>query len=375
MSEQFTATNALLVKTSRDKNGGSAKVKFLLTPETMTAFAWPEMPTGTAEWIPDVDELQATVVELTPNNPEMKSRAVRIDARSIGDFMVQRKKKKTGKNSVKGDKTITEVVCTIRFTDPIGCAKLEQYIQSAARSEMLICYSPAPSQEELPGTRVDMTPVNGRLPLGPESAPKAEKPAKPKSGCKNCDAGIPKKDNDDAEHVNGEPCKLWDVPLNPAPPMQTAVLINTVPAHYEPTTEFPNDQGVYTCDPTFFLERKCGKVFGKIETLMISEADWASALTVEDSKRTRAVEPLTDFETFSSLDVAIAIKAFAGEKIARAEINHHKGAAAVSWLEMAGWFQEQWTSRRGTLAFETVEDWAVYLEGMLDGPEPVEAAS
>ena len=156
MSKRFTAVNALLVSTTRDKNGGRAKVKFQLTAKVTKALDWPEMPEGTAEWCPDVDELKSSLIEFTPNNEELRDKATSVDASTIGDFIVVRKKKKAGKNSVKDDKTITEVICTIRFADPTGCAKLEQYIQSAARSEMLVVYTPQPTQDELPGTRVDV---------------------------------------------------------------------------------------------------------------------------------------------------------------------------------------------------------------------------
>lgn len=156
MSKRFVAVNALLVSCTRNKDGGRAKVKFQLTAKVTKALDWPEMPEGTAEWCPDVDELISSLVEFTPNEQELRDKAIRIDASTIGDFIVVRKKKKAGKNSVKADKTVTEVICTIRFGDPTGCAKLEQYLQSAARSEMLVVYTPQPTQDELPGTRVDV---------------------------------------------------------------------------------------------------------------------------------------------------------------------------------------------------------------------------
>ncbi len=156
MSKTLKCVNALLTSMGRKKEGGWAKVKFQLTAAVTKSLDWPDMPEGTAEWVPDVDELQATLVELKPNNEELAKHAMELDAASIGDFMVQRKKKKAGKNSVKADKTITEVVCKITFQDPLGCAKLEQYMQSAARSEMTVKYTPQPVQGEFDGTRVDV---------------------------------------------------------------------------------------------------------------------------------------------------------------------------------------------------------------------------
>lgn len=163
--KRFTAVNTLLVSTSRTKKGGFAKVKFQLTPKVTAALDWPEMPEGTAEWCPDVDELLSDLIELTPNNPELLKNATSTDANSIGDFIVIRKRKKAGKNSVRADKLVTEVIATIKFTDPTGCGKLEQYMQSAARSEMLVVYTPQPAQDELPGTRIDMSPADPMLPF------------------------------------------------------------------------------------------------------------------------------------------------------------------------------------------------------------------
>ena len=166
--KKLKAINALLVETKRNKKGGFAKIKFQLTAAVTKALDWPDMPEGTAEWTPDVDTLQARTLELTPNDITQKAHAVTMDITSIGDFMIQRKKKKSGKNSVKADKVITEVVCNVKFSAETGCAMLEQYILSAGRSEMLLVYEPAPVQGELEGTRVDMSPIDGRQSVIPE---------------------------------------------------------------------------------------------------------------------------------------------------------------------------------------------------------------
>lgn len=174
----------MLVSTSRTKKGGFARVKFQLTSKITKALDWPEMPDGTAEWCPDVDELAAQNIEFVPNNPELNHNSVSIEAQSIGDFVVVRKKKKEGKNSVRADKVITEVICLIKFADPTGCAKLERYMQGAKRSEMRVSYTPQPVQGELDGTRVDMS--EGQLPLTEEAREAAnatpEGESKPKRG-------------------------------------------------------------------------------------------------------------------------------------------------------------------------------------------------
>ena len=159
----FIAVNALLIKCERNKKGGFAKVKFQLTPKVTEALGWPEMPEGTAEWCPDVDEIRSTLIELKPNNEELHGAATTVETTSINDFTVVRKKKKAGKNSVKADKTITEVLCKVHFDDECGCAKLEQYLMRVGlkRAEMMVRYTPQPVQDELPGTRVDV--INGQV--------------------------------------------------------------------------------------------------------------------------------------------------------------------------------------------------------------------
>ena len=179
MSKKLKCVNALVVSMGRKaKTGGWAKVKFQLTQAVTKALDWPDMPEGTAEWVPDVDELQATSIELTPNKEGLGDAAgCQVDTAAIGDFMVQRKKKKAGKNAVKADKVITEVLCTIRFNDPNGCMKLEGYMQRAARSEMVLYYTPQPVQDDLDGTRVDVVSgevIDGRQPLIPEVFATAE---------------------------------------------------------------------------------------------------------------------------------------------------------------------------------------------------------
>lgn len=64
------------------------------------------------------------------------------------------------------------------------------------------------------GTRIDMSPEDD----GQEALPLGAEPSKAKSGCNACDAGIPTRGDDDAEHVNGQACARWGAP----PPVPTA---------------------------------------------------------------------------------------------------------------------------------------------------------
>lgn len=165
MSKRFTARNTLLREVKRTSRGGTCKFTFPLTPKVAKSLGWPELPDGTKGWSPEDSELNATLIELTPNNEELKQHSMTLDASHMGSFAIIRKAKKKGKDSVKASEKITEVLCTVQFSDPEGAGKLERYIQNAARSEMLVCYTPEAVQDELPGTRVDMSPESDQMPL------------------------------------------------------------------------------------------------------------------------------------------------------------------------------------------------------------------
>jgi len=175
MSKRLIARNTLLRSVSRTpKTGGKAKFTFPLTPKIAKTLGWPELPDGTKGWSPEDSELSATLIELKPNNEELKAVACVIDCQHMGDFQIIRKAKKKGKDSVKATEKITEVMCTVSFADPDGCAKLEKYMLSAARSEMLVVYTPQATQDELPGTQVDMSPESSQESL---LAPESEQPS------------------------------------------------------------------------------------------------------------------------------------------------------------------------------------------------------
>ena len=152
MSKRFTAGATQIVRVSRDKNHGTLKVRFPWSSRIARVLGWPDVPEGTGEWQPDEQELQATSVELSPAEPELARFSVTLDTLTIGDFTVVRKKAKAGVNAIKADKRITSVSATIKFMDPAGCAKIEGYMLSAGKADMLVTYVPAPVQEELPGT-------------------------------------------------------------------------------------------------------------------------------------------------------------------------------------------------------------------------------
>lgn len=180
MSEKLKAVNVVMKGIGRkDANEAYAKLKFQLTRSVVEAFDWPDVP-SVSEWTPEApnDNFRCHFIEIKPNNPELGNHALRIEAATIGDFQIQKKAKKEGANSVKAEKVIVDVACTVRFTIPTALATLESFkVHANKNSEMLIAYDRAPQQGELEGTRVDVVSgevIDGRRPLIPEVFATAE---------------------------------------------------------------------------------------------------------------------------------------------------------------------------------------------------------
>jgi|SRR6185503_854943 len=157
--EQVTAVNCLMKSIGRkDAKEAYAKFKFQCTRAIVSAFEWPDI-TGASEWEPEAphDSFRCHFIELVPNAPELRSKSLKLDAATISDFQIQTKAKKEGKNAVKAQKRVVDVLCTVRFNGEDALAYLEAYKVGANKnSEMLISFDPAPTQSELEGTRVDV---------------------------------------------------------------------------------------------------------------------------------------------------------------------------------------------------------------------------
>jgi hypothetical protein len=329
----------------RQEEGG-AFVRIHMTSEfstpVMQAMDWTDPGTSVTDAKLE-GELHATNFVLTPGDKQLAAHEIQFDIRSVEDFKVVTVHEKESSSR-------RELRYVVRSSAPDVAAKVDQYIRRVGdhQGALVVSYT---KQEEL---------------FNDKTASKAPRPEK--SGCKSCDAKIPLVENIlPLEHVNGEFCKRV--------PMETAFLTDEPqatdeapaaepvdPASYQPTTYEPNSNGVYNCDPTVVFEKTIGKIYGGIETLLIGVDEWVSGLCVEGGKRLHS-QPLKNDRTFTTLDVAVAVKAVEGEQIARAEINQHKGAKALAWLELANWFMQQWTSRKPE-TFDTVEAWQTYLESL-----------
>lgn len=179
MNEKVTAVNTIMKGIGRkDAKEAWCKVRFQLTTKIIEAFEWPEVPEQISEWTPEINELRCHFIELTPNNSELHNHKLRIEAATIGDFQIQRKKAKEGKNSRKAQKTITFVLCTIKFHLATALATLESYkVNANKNAEMLICYSLPAEQVEMGAPRateeqrqavLDMPPDEGNRPTHAE---------------------------------------------------------------------------------------------------------------------------------------------------------------------------------------------------------------
>lgn len=156
MSSKLKCVNVIMKTIGRkDAKEAYCKLKFQLTSAVIEAFEWPD--NHASEWTPEApnDEFRCHFIEITPNNKELAAHGIKMDAATIGDFQIQTKAKKEGKNSVKASKRIVDVLRTVKFTEPDSLAHLEAFkVNANKNSEMLIAYDPAPQQGELDGTRV-----------------------------------------------------------------------------------------------------------------------------------------------------------------------------------------------------------------------------
>jgi len=160
MAQKVTAVNCILKSIGRkeDAKEAYAKFKFQCTRAIVSAFDWPDI-TGASEWEPGAphDSFRCHFVEIIPNAPELRSHAMKLDAATISDFRIQTKAKKEGKNAIKAQKRVVDVLCTVRFNSPDALAYLEAYkVNANKNSEMLISYDMPPVQGEIDGTRVDV---------------------------------------------------------------------------------------------------------------------------------------------------------------------------------------------------------------------------
>lgn len=173
------------------------------------------------------------------------------------------------------------------------------------------------------------------------------------TGCTSCNAGI---GIIDGKHANGMTCTA----TTQFPASNEGEKPEEEPDP-EPTTEQPDESGVYVCRPQLSLEF-AGKVArASIDLLRIGPDAWVSTANFYSGK-TNIVGSLTTSHLFPTKHHAIAWEAFNAEGKARVNINATKGAASKAWLEIADWFHQQFVAQVGPLRFATTGELVDYIE-------------
>lgn len=165
MSKKITFSGVRLLGFSRNaKKGGVARFRASVTPGVCEAMDWPEADERLGSCKPDGD-LAATHCEMIPKDKELRQWSFEIVSQRVHGFEVIRRELE-GKQG-KGYRH--ELQFDMVFGDPIGCAKLEVFLLNAgtAKCGLVVSYKPPATQDELPGTRVDVQTgeVDGQMPL------------------------------------------------------------------------------------------------------------------------------------------------------------------------------------------------------------------
>jgi hypothetical protein len=171
MSEKITFSGVRLLSFSRNgKKGGVAKFRGSVTEGVCERMGWPVPDERLMDSHPEGD-LAATACELIPKDKEMRSHALTLQAQRVNKFEVLRRELE-GKNG-KGYRH--ELQFEVQFGDPLGCSKLEGFMLAAglAKCGLVVAYQ-VEQQQELPGTRVDMSGAQSDL---PNVSPTAEQEA------------------------------------------------------------------------------------------------------------------------------------------------------------------------------------------------------
>src|SRR5690242_12867265 len=112
MAERVTFTSVQLLGFQRNANGGTANFSSSLTENVMRALDWSEVPECMIKASPE-GELDATVVELKPNDKALSRHAITLECKSIEAFQVVRVELEQSRG--KGHRM--ELRFTVHFTD------------------------------------------------------------------------------------------------------------------------------------------------------------------------------------------------------------------------------------------------------------------
>lgn len=163
---RLTFSGVTLLGFCRTQSKSKADFSSSLTQAVMKAMGWSDIP----EWLTGAQpegDMNATLLELVPKEPELKKHAMDLDISRIHKFEIVRLELE-GKQG-KGHRV--ELRFQAAFNDPAGASKLERFMATIGEGKCSVTVSYT-KQEELPG--VSVTEADGMLPGVTQNKERAE---------------------------------------------------------------------------------------------------------------------------------------------------------------------------------------------------------
>lgn len=147
MPDKLTFPTVQLLGYSRKSTGGVAQFSSSITAQIEKAMQWndiPECATGASL----EGELASSLVMLTPKDKELEKHSVDLDCTKVCSFELVRLELE-GK---KGKGYRQELRFKVHFNDVKGGRKLEEYLLTCGKGQLVVSYTKQPVQETIPGT-------------------------------------------------------------------------------------------------------------------------------------------------------------------------------------------------------------------------------
>lgn len=167
--DKLTFTSAQLLGFSRDASGGTATFSSTLNTNVEKAMGWTDIP-SCATGATLEGELAASIIQLIPNDSELRRHEIQLDVARVNKFKVVRLE-------LEGTRQVghrQELRFTVQFSDVKGARKLEEYILTCGKSKVVVSYTKQAVQEDLPGTELDDCDDQGSLGISDEQMDEAE---------------------------------------------------------------------------------------------------------------------------------------------------------------------------------------------------------
>lgn len=148
--DKLTFTSAQLLGFSRDASGGIATFSSSLNSHVEKAMGWTDIP-ACATGATLEGELAASIIQLIPNDGELRRHEVQLDVARVNKFKVVRLE-------LEGTRQVghrQELRFTVQFSDVKGARKLEEYILTCGKSKVVVSYTKQAVQADLPGTEIN----------------------------------------------------------------------------------------------------------------------------------------------------------------------------------------------------------------------------